>query len=68
MKERVRVVNHPIFGKLTTSKSKDGRKPKGRYAFGIDANSGYQSRQREDSKVESKVHKCPMCSGNHILP
>ena len=67
VEERVRVMNHPIFSKLTTSKSKDGREPKGRCAFGIDANSGYQSRQREDSKVKLKVHKCPMCSGNHIL-
>ena len=36
VEERVRVMNHPIFGKLTTSKSKEVREPKGRYSFGID--------------------------------
>ena len=62
---RVRVMNHPIFGKLTTSKSKDQQEPKGRYSFGIDASSESKGR---DPRAESKPHKCPPCSGNHILP
>ena len=31
VKGRVQVMNHPIFEKLTTSKSKDQQEPKGRY-------------------------------------
>ncbi len=57
-------MNHPIFGKLTSSKSKDARESKGRYSFGIEANNRDKNRETQ----YSKVHKCPMCSGNHILP
>ncbi len=44
-------MNHPIFGKLTLSKSKDARESKGRYSFGIEANNRDKNREQSTLKL-----------------
>lgn len=68
VEERVRVMNHPIFGRLSSGKVKDVRGSRDRYSFSINANDACKKRELGDPKAESKPFNCPMCNGNHILP
>ncbi len=68
---RARVLNHPMFGKLTSdSKTKQRETPgsRQRQTFGIDGHLDQQeTQQRTNGRREEKSYKCLLCSGNHIL-
>ena len=60
VEERVRLMNHPIFGRLLSGKVKDVRGSRDRCSFGINANDACKKRELGDPTAESKPFNCPL--------